>query len=126
MLFTTRLLNLLRGVFRRRKADEELDAEVRSCFEMLVDRYRDRGMSHEEAQRAARWEFEGMEQVKDKVREVRGGSSFATAPQDIGYSWRALRKSRPSRSSALAERLPTGSRSQRRSRGSWGPAAFLS
>jgi putative ABC transport system permease protein len=93
VLITKRLRNLFRVVARRRKADEELDAEVRSFFEMLVDRYRDKGMPDEEAQRAARWEFEGMEQVKDRVREVRAGSSFASLPQDIRFAWRALRKS---------------------------------
>jgi putative ABC transport system permease protein len=93
VLSTKRMLNSFRCVFRRRKADEELDAEVRSCFEMLVDRYRDQGLSHEEAERAARWEFEGMEQVKDKVREVRAGSRFASLPQDIRFALRALRKS---------------------------------
>src|SRR5258708_29361018 len=60
---------------------------------MLVDRYIERGMSHEEAKRAVRWEFEGMEQVKDKVRELRLGSSLATVPQDTRFAWRAFWKS---------------------------------
>jgi predicted permease len=72
--------------------DAELDAEVRSCFEMLVDRYIERGMSHEAARRTARWDFEGTEHVKDKVRELRLGSSLETLPQDTRYAWRALWK----------------------------------
>ncbi len=86
VLWTRRLRSFFRILLRRRKADEELDADVRSCFEMLVDRYIERGMSHEEAKRAACWEFEGMEQVKDKVRELRLGSSLATVPQDTRFA----------------------------------------
>src|SRR4030095_11371852 len=47
-----------------------------------------------EARRAARLEFEGMEQVKARVRDNLLGSGVDTFMQDLRYAWRGLRKQR--------------------------------
>ena len=88
---TNRLFQLL---FRKRKLEAELTAEIDAYMNMLVDRHVERGMSEQDALRAARMEFEGIEQVKEQVRELRVGASFETLLQDVRYAWRALLKSR--------------------------------
>jgi predicted permease len=67
-----------------------LDAEVRSYFEIVVDRMMARGLSRVEAMRAARLDFEGPEQVKEKVREARMGTVIETTWRDIRYAARTL------------------------------------
>jgi hypothetical protein len=49
-------------------------------------------MSPGEARRAARIEFEGLEQVKESVRDSLTGSSLQTLIQDARYAWRGLRR----------------------------------
>jgi predicted permease len=87
-----RLACLFEYWFRRRRWEDDLDEEVRSSFEMTVDRLVARGMPLAEARRTARIEFEGLEQVKEKVRDGLGGSVLRTFLQDVGYAWRALRR----------------------------------
>ncbi len=90
-----RLACLFEWLFRRRRLENELDEELRSSFEMIVDRYVARGMPPVEARRAARLEFEGLEQVKENVRDSLVGSSLHGFWQDARYAWRGLRR-RPS------------------------------
>src|SRR5258708_28079033 len=90
-----RLQPLCRYFFRRRHLEDELHEEVDSSFEMTVDRFVARGMPLSEARRAARIEFEGLEQVKEKVRDGLVGSSLQVFFQDARYAWRGLRR-RPS------------------------------
>ncbi len=82
-------------LLRRRRLEDDIDAELRSSFDMLVDRFLAQGMSPAEARRAARLEFEGMEQVKEKVRDRLAGSAMIGLAQDARYAWRGLRR-RPS------------------------------
>src|SRR5262249_52809542 len=56
-----------------------------------VDRLVARGMSPEEARRAARMDFEGLEQVKESVRDSLIGSTLRAFLQDARYAWRGLR-----------------------------------
>jgi predicted permease len=85
-----RLKHTFEYLFHRRRVEDELDAELRASFEMVVDRCIAAGMSPAEARRAARIEFEGIEQVKEQVRDGLAGSSLGTLAQDIRYAWRAL------------------------------------
>jgi predicted permease len=75
--------------------EDELDEEVRSSFEMMVDQFVARGVPLAEARRAARIEFEGVEQVKERVRDTLAGSLFQVFVQDARYAWRGVRR-RPS------------------------------
>jgi putative ABC transport system permease protein len=86
-------MHLFRRLWDRRAVEQELDEEVQSYFEVLIERGISRGMSREEAQREARVQFESAEQVKQRVREVRVGASIDTTLQDIRYAWRSLKKS---------------------------------
>src|SRR5215472_9113432 len=81
-------------LFRRRRVEDELDEELRSSLDILVDRNLSRGMPPAEARRAALAEFEGLEQVKETVRDELAGSSLDTLWQDLRYAGRTLLKSR--------------------------------
>jgi putative ABC transport system permease protein len=83
---------LSRSVLHRRELEGDLDAELRSCVELLAERYREQGLTPEQAERAARLEFEGFERVKKQVRAVHVGFIFDALLQDVRYAWRALRK----------------------------------
>jgi hypothetical protein len=76
----------------RRPFEAELDEEIRSQFEMLVDRLRARGMSEAEARRAARIGFEGVEAVKENERGAMAGNGIDTFFQDLRFGWRAFRR----------------------------------
>lgn len=90
-----RLACLYDYLFRRARLEDELAEELRSSFEMVVDRFVARGMAPDEARRAARLEFEGVDQVKEKVRDGLVGSAFQGFLQDVRYACRGLRQ-RPS------------------------------
>src|SRR5437870_402411 len=90
-----RLVHLLEYLFRRRRLEDDLDEELRSSFEMMVDQFVARGMPLAEARRAAQLEFEGLDQVKEKVRDGLVGSAVQGFLQDARYAWRGLRR-RPS------------------------------
>jgi putative ABC transport system permease protein len=88
-----RALHLFRRFRDRQKVEQDLDDEVQCYFEILIERGMARGLSRQEAQRTARLEFEGAEQVKQNVREARVEAPIDTTLQDIRYAWRSLRKS---------------------------------
>ena len=85
-----RFVWLLESLFRRRRLEDDLDEELRTSFEMIVERYVACGLLLDEAHRAARLEFEGLDQVKEKVRDGLVGFGLQTFLQDIRYSWRVL------------------------------------
>src|SRR5579863_7358827 len=87
--------HLLASLFRRRQLEHDLDEELRSSFEMIVDRFVAQGLPPAEARRRARLEFGGFEQVKENVRDGLIGVSLQTSLQDLRYAWRGLRR-RPS------------------------------
>jgi putative ABC transport system permease protein len=81
-------VRFLLNPFRRRRAEEDLDAEVRSYIDALADEKMHAGMSSEEARRAARIEAGGIEQVKEEVRQARTGAWLEVLLQDIRYGAR--------------------------------------
>jgi len=85
-----RLRHLFEYFFRRRRLEDDLDEELRSSFEMIVDRFVAQGMPAPEARRAARLEFDGLEQLKERVRDGLVGSGLSTFLQDLRYAWRGL------------------------------------
>lgn len=82
----------LKSVFRRRAADRELDDEITAHLELMTDANVAKGMTPEQARRAARIELGGIEQLKERVREVRTGAWLETLAQDIRFGLRLLRK----------------------------------
>ncbi|UCG87999.1 MAG: permease, partial [Gemmatimonadota bacterium] len=92
MLVYKRILNTLRSLFRKQELDRDLDEELRSYLDLLTEEKVRAGMSPEQARRAARLELGGVEQVKEKVREKRLGTTIDALFQDIRYAIRTLRK----------------------------------
>jgi predicted permease len=82
----------LRGLFRKRQLDQELEAELRAHLELRTEENMRRGMDAKEAAQAARREFGGVEQTKELYRERRGLPFLETLLQDVRYSLRMLRK----------------------------------
>ncbi|MGB6525008.1 MAG: ABC transporter permease, partial [Candidatus Acidiferrales bacterium] len=86
------LKNAVRNWWRKRRAEAELDEEVRGYVEMVADEKVKRGLTASEARREAKMEAGGIEQVKERTREVRAGHFIETLWQDLRFGARMLRK----------------------------------
>ncbi len=84
------LLLRLRSLFHRKKVEAELDDELRFHFENQVSKLVQSGLTPAEAQRRARLEFGGMEQLKEEHRDARGVNFIETLLQDVRYGLRIL------------------------------------
>lgn len=87
-----RLRSLLSNLFHRDQAERELDEEMSAHLAMLIDEKVANGLSADEAYRAARIEFGGVDQVKEQVRDVRMGAMIEQVWLDARYALRMLRK----------------------------------
>ena len=92
MTLHARLTSLARNLFRKQRAERDLDEELRSYLELLTQEKIKSGMPAEEARRQARIELGGAEQVKEQVREVRAGYLLENLGRDLRFTFRALRK----------------------------------
>jgi predicted permease len=83
----------IRGSATRRKFDAELEEEITEHLSLLVERFTRRGMSPEEALRAARRQFGGVTQVKEELRNRNRFRPWEALAQDTAYVLRQFRKS---------------------------------
>src|SRR6267378_1079872 len=81
----------LRGLFRKEQVEREMDEEWRGYLDAAVAEKMRRGMSHEEALRAAQIEMGGAESVKEQVRVASWESMLETLWQDLKFGLRLLR-----------------------------------
>src|SRR6516225_8015355 len=93
MPLLVKVRSFLENLFRSRALDTDLNEEVRAHLDLLIEEQLRGGMSPEEAQRAARMELGGVEQVKEQVREQRLGSWLHSVLSDCRFALRQLRKS---------------------------------
>jgi predicted permease len=84
--------SFLRNLLSSGRMEADLDEEVHSHLEMLTEENIRAGMLPEDAQRAARIELGGIEQVKEQVREERIGNWLHSVLSDCRYGLRMLRK----------------------------------
>src|SRR5438132_296695 len=84
--------SFLRNLFLSRRVEADLDQEVHAHLEMLTEENIRAGMPPKEAQRAARIELGGIEQVKEQVRQKRTGNWLPSVISDCRYGLRQLRK----------------------------------
>src|SRR5262252_1277027 len=82
----------LMGLFRDRRADQELDDEIETHLRLLTERYVRQGMSMEEAAWAARVQFGNITLLKEANHEMRGIRLIETFIQDLRYGARMLLK----------------------------------
>src|ERR1017187_4549927 len=87
------LLYRLRALFRRDSMEAELDEELRAHLAHQVEKYVQSGMSREAAERRARIEFGGLDQVKEECRDSWGVRLISELLQDLRYGLRQLRRS---------------------------------
>jgi len=106
-----RLISGLRAMWRniahRTAVERELDDEVRAYAELLADDFRAKGVSAQEAHRAARAELGGVESVKEAVRQAQRGARLRSWWQDVAFAARVLRRS-PSFTAATVGSLALG------------------
>jgi predicted permease len=107
MATLARLTSLARNLFRKQRAERELDEELRSYLELLTEEKIKRGMPAEEAGRQARMELGGAERVKEQVRDIRAGHLLETVARDLRFTLRAMRK-KPGFTAVVALSLALG------------------
>ncbi len=81
----------LRGLFGKRRAEQELDDELRDFLEKSLAEKMRAGMTREQAHRAARLEMGGVEVVKEKVRSASWETHIETLWSDLRFGARLLR-----------------------------------
>ena len=86
-------LSRLRGLFQKRKLEDDLADEIQAHLEMQIEEHVRQGMSQEEARYLALRKFGGVDQVKEVYRERRTLRSVETIFQDVRYGLRMLRRS---------------------------------
>jgi predicted permease len=82
----------IRGIFTRRRIDEDFQQELDSHLALLTEENMRRGMTPEEARRAAQVRLGGVTQLRETSRELWGLPRVETILQDIRYGMRMLRK----------------------------------
>src|SRR5712692_11462235 len=92
MPLLVKVRSLVRNLFLSRRVELDLDQEVRAHLELLIAENIRAGMPPHEAQRAARLELGGIEQVKEQVRQKRTGNWLPSVISDCRYGLRQLRR----------------------------------
>lgn len=82
----------LGSLFRRRRVEEDLDAELQYHLGMKIDEYLAKGMSPAEARRSAILDMGGIELRKEECRDMRRVGFVEDLFQDLRYGFRILRK----------------------------------
>lgn len=88
-----RMIAKLRCLLNRKRVEEELAREVASHVALLEDEFRRRGMAEEEAGRAARRAYGGVEQAKQMHRDERSILWLEQTIQDLRHAGRTLARS---------------------------------
>jgi putative ABC transport system permease protein len=91
-MFATRFGSILRNLFWSKRVEADLDQEVQCHLDLLIAENISMGMNGAEAERAARMELGGIEQVKEQVREVQAGNWLRSVAADCRYGLRQIRK----------------------------------
>ena len=92
MSFWRQLTRGLRGLLHRNARDREIDEEVRHYFEEVAADYRERGLSDEDARRAARRECGNPDAAGEKMRTYGWENAVRTFVGDLRFAGRQLRR----------------------------------
>src|SRR5262245_3964286 len=87
-----KLFHRLRASLRRGKVERQIDAEMRFHLEMETEENIRRGMSEEEARRAALMSFGGVEKTKETYRDIARFRRLEDLWRDLRYGARMLLK----------------------------------
>jgi hypothetical protein len=83
----------IRSLFQKKRAERELDEELRGFMEMAAEESMKQGKSQKDARRAVRLERGSVEAAKESVRSAGWESLLETSWQDLCYGLRQLRRS---------------------------------
>src|SRR5579859_3334253 len=92
MISLPQLATRFAALFHKQRLEQEMNDEVRSHLELLIQENIKRGMSRDEARCAALRSFGGMDQMKEVYRDQRGVPIMETLLQDIRFGLRQLRR----------------------------------
>ena len=93
MIYLRRFLAKLGGLFHNAQVENDLEREINAHLGLLEEDFLHKGMSAEEARRAARRAYGGVEQAKQLHRDERSLLWLEQLRQDIHYAFRQLGKS---------------------------------
>src|SRR5580698_6299520 len=93
MIYLKRFLSKCRSLLRRKQVEKELEREITAHLGLLEEDFLRRGMNAEDARRAARQAYGGVEQAKQMHRDERSILWFEQLCQDIRYAIRHLGRS---------------------------------
>src|SRR5262245_21100077 len=79
-----------RSLVHGRRADAELDRELRAHLEHQIDEHVANGMSPSEARRVALATFGGVESVREESRDARGVAVVENLVRDLRHTLRTL------------------------------------
>ena len=82
----------LGALFRRRQLEREMVEEMRLHLELRKERNAAGGMKSDEAQAAARRDFGGLEQMKERCRDEQTWIVLEQGARDVRYALRSLRQ----------------------------------
>jgi predicted permease len=94
-------------VFRRRQLDRELAGELEFHLERLEEEHRARGLSPDEARRAARLDMGGLTRVTEEYRDRQRIPLLDSASRNVRYGMRSLLRT-PGVTAAVAITLAVG------------------
>jgi putative ABC transport system permease protein len=92
MTSVAKFLSYIKGVFRRGRMEDDLSEELQFHLQNEIEKNIGAGMSPREARYAALRTFGGVDQVKERCRDVRGMRFFDELWQDVRYGLRVLLK----------------------------------
>src|SRR5262245_50510361 len=81
------------GTVGRRRAEADIDAELRAHLALHADEQVRAGMSPAEARRAARMQLGGLDATRERWRERQRLPAIDSLGQDVRYASRVLRRS---------------------------------
>src|SRR5215213_7824148 len=84
------MTSLWRNLLHKDRVDQEFTEEIQAYLDMLTEAKIRQGLTPQEARRNALVELGGLEQVQEKVREIRMGRFIETAWRDVRFGVRAL------------------------------------
>jgi putative ABC transport system permease protein len=94
-MYWLRLLRTrLRGLLRKKSVEREMEEELRFHVRMRAEENVRRGMTPDEAERAALVSFGQVSRVKEYCRDFKGGGLLETLLKDIRFGARTLGKNR--------------------------------
>ena len=107
MSLPARVSALVRNLLRSGHVEQQLDEEVRGYLDLLIQEKIAAGLDPDAARRAAVIELEGVEQVKERVRDVRAGAWLEQIWRDLVFGVRTELKT-PAATFAIVVTLAFG------------------